>query len=100
MLSVTGAVLERSAVTDSMKQMNLENAVGCSRSWDELVEIQIPQLTVWEKLFLDQKIHKKSPKELAAELNFKLHETISTEVLLIGYSTFQRYYPNFRHVLL
>ena len=80
--------------------MRLDTVPGGVKSWDDLVEIRIPQLTVWEKLTLDREVHVKSPKQLANQLKFRLHETISTEELLKGYAAFQRFYPSFRHVLL
>lgn len=100
MLSVTGVVIDPARVDDCRSRMHLETVPGGVKSWDELVAIQIPQLTVWEKLTLDREVHVKSPKQLANQLNFRLHDTISTPELLTGYATFQRFYPSFRHVLL
>ena len=100
MLSITGVVIDPPSVDDCRTRMHLDTVPGGVKSWDELVAIQIPQLTVWEKLTLDREVHAKSPKQLANQLNFRLHETISTQELLKGYATFQRFYPSFRHVLL
>ncbi len=100
MLSVTGILIEPDRLEACRRQMHLQSVPGGVNSWDELVSIQIPQLTVWEKLTLDRSVHKKSPSQLAKELKFRLHETISTSELLSGYAKFQRFYPSFRHVLL
>ena len=100
MLSVTGAVLERTKVAECRARMNLGAVPGGAADWTDLVHIQIPQLTVWEKLSLDRKPHEKTPKQMATELSFRLHDTVPTVELLQGYQTFQRFYPNFRHVVL
>ncbi len=100
MLSLTGAVLERTKLVECRSRMKLETVPGGSMSWDDLVNIQVPQLTVWEKLTFDRKVHKITSGRLARELRFRLHETIPTVSLLEGYATFQRFYPNFRHVIL
>lgn len=101
MLSITGIVIERNAALDCRAKMNLSTVPGgAATGWDSLVEIQIPQLTIWEKLNLDREVHAKTPRQLANTMNFRLHETISTVDLLKGYSEFQRFYPTFRHVLL
>lgn len=101
MLSVTGAVVEEAKAQTCLDHMDLGSVPGGATGWDNLVNIQIPQLTVWEKLSIDRKINSVAPKKLAAdEIQFRLHETISTVKLLEGYQTFQRFYPTFRHVLL
>lgn len=99
MLCVSGAVLATKDVRECRSRMNLNNLPGGASNWDDLTHIQIPQLTVWEKLSLDRRIPFEAA-ELAAEFNFRLHETISTDTLLAGYSKFHRFYPNFRHFVL
>ncbi len=100
MLSVTGIVVERARARECLERMNLSDVPGGVNGWDELVDIQIPQLTVWEKLVIDREVHANSPAKLSKVIDFKLHETISTVELLEGYSKFRRFYPTFRHVLL
>jgi hypothetical protein len=101
MLSVTGALVEEGRIVDCLEHMDLASVPGGATGWDSLVNIQIPQLTVWEKLVIDRKINRTTPRKLAAqEIKFRLHETIPTVELLRGYQMFQRFYPTFRHVLL
>jgi hypothetical protein len=100
MLSVTGAIMERNKVLQCRSQMGLNSVPGGVKNWDDLVDVEIPQLTIWEKLTLDREIHAKSSEELAAMIDFKLHESIPTTVLIDGFRQFQRFYPTFRHVLL
>lgn len=100
MLSVTGVVIERTRAKECRDKMNLSAVPGGVTGWEELIDIQIPQLTVWEKLMIDRDVQNKTPAELAKTINFKLHETVPTYELLDGYKTFQRFYPTFRHVLL
>ncbi len=100
MLSITGVVVERDKIAECRTRMRLGSVPGGVAGWDDCVDIQIPQLTVWEKLSLDRDIHKKSPRQLARAINFKLHESIPTIDLLKGYTSFQRFYPTFRHVAL
>jgi putative O-methyltransferase len=100
MLSVTGAIIERVNATACRDRMGLRKIPGGVNGWDELVDVQLPQLTVWEKLRIDRDINDKTLKQLGKIINFKLHETISTTELLEAYSVFQRFYPTFRHVLL
>jgi hypothetical protein len=80
--------------------MRLNKVPGAVGGWDELIDIQLPQLTVWEKLSIDRNVDDQTPQQLAQRINFRLHDTISTVELLKGYSVFQRFYPTFRHVLL
>jgi hypothetical protein len=100
MLSVTGIIVERAKAKECLKKMNLSDVPGAVTGWDELVDIQIPQLTVWEKFVIDREVHAKSATQLSKTIDFRLHETISTVELLEGYGKFQRFYPTFRHVLL
>jgi len=100
MLSITGGIVERDRLSECRQKMNLKTVPGGVDSWDELVGIQLPQLTVWEKLSIDRYIEAKKLKQLTGIINFRLHETIPTLKLLEGYSQFQRFYPTFRHVLL
>jgi hypothetical protein len=100
MLSVTGIVVEEARSKECLQRMDLSNVPGAVSGWHELIDIQIPQLTVWEKLVIDRKVHAGKSKNLGTVIDFKLHETVSTVELLKGYSKFQRFYPTFRHVLL
>jgi len=100
MLSVTGTILERNKVAECRDRMRLNKVPGAVGGWDELIDIQLPQLTVWEKLSIDRNVDDQTPQQLAQRINFRLHDTISTVELLKGYSVFQRFYPTFRHVLL
>lgn len=100
MLSITGAVMRQDKVKKCREQMGLDSVPGAVRNWDELVDVEIPQLTIWEKLTLDREIHTKSSVDLAVMLDFKLHESIPTTALIDGFRSFQRFYPTFRHVLL
>jgi hypothetical protein len=100
MLSVTGVIVERNKTAECRDRMKLANVPGAVGDWDELIDIQLPQLTVWEKLSIDRNIDDQTRQRLAQTINFRLHETISTVELLKGYSVFQRFYPTFRHVLL
>lgn len=100
MLSITGAIVEREKVTECRSRMRLSSVPGSVDGWDELVEIQLPQLTVWEKLTIDRDIGRRGGPVLGQAINFRLHETIPTADLLRAYSHFQRFYPTFRHVLL
>lgn len=99
MLSITGAVLKRDELESCRDKTNPASVPGGVETWDTVVDILIPQLTVWEKLTLDRELHSQRRRQSAA-LDFKLHETIPTRELLEGYQTFQRFYPTFRHVLL
>ena len=100
MLSITGAIIERKESKRYRNQMDLKAVPGGVGSWDELVDVEIPQLTIWEKLTLDREIHTKASADLATQMNFKLHESIPTIELIDGFRSFQRFYPTFRHVLL
>lgn len=100
MLSVTGIIIERDRVAECRKRMHLANAPGGVDGWDRLVNIQLPQLTVWEKLSIDRHINNRNFRRLSRTMNFRLSDTTSTAELLRGYLEFQRFYPTFRHVLL
>jgi len=99
MLSVTGAVVRRDEIESCRDKTNRASVPGGVETWDAVVDILIPQLTVWEKLTLDRELHSQKRRR-SQPLNFRLHETVSTKDLLDGYQKFQRFYPTFRHVLL
>lgn len=98
MLSITGALVSRDQLKSCHEKMDLSSVPGGVEDWDNLINIQIPQLTVWEKLSIDRELLGKS--KIPEVLDFKIHESISTTELLKGYKIFQRFYPTFRHVLL
>jgi len=99
MLTLTGIVLEKTQLDSFIGQTGLKTFDLAGLDW-RLQHINVPDLSLREKLLLDGTIFKKTPGEIEAAMGFKLDEDAEDSIRMIeSYVKFYRYYPNFHRVV-
>lgn len=97
MVSVTGIVIADGKKSEFLKQSGLRRWGFYSNGWSVTERIEVPYLTVRERLLLDQSISSrhKLPKKLSF-LGSDGH--VAGMELVRRYRRFQRFFPQFQHV--
>jgi hypothetical protein len=99
MLTITGITLERNQHSGFMERTGLPSFELAGLDWN-LQRIDVPDLSLREKLLLDKAIFNKTASEVAAAIEFSLDEDPDNSIKMIeSYIKFYRYYPNFHRVV-
>lgn len=103
MLSVTGIVCDRNEITATREQ--LKSVRFTNFDWSEPTEINIPALSVKERLLLERHLPCPSDKDagdiLFEELQYKIHDSEkASKRQLSHYADYHRDYPNFVRISL
>lgn len=100
MVTTTGIVLHRGDAERFLANTGLKDFELASLDW-QLHTIDVPDLSLREKLMLDRLIFGKSATEISHELTFRLEEDVEDSLELIeNYRKLHRYYPNYYRVQL
>jgi hypothetical protein len=100
MLSITGIVIRRGNKTEFLRMTGLRNWDFFSRSWTRVHVIDVPYLTLRERLFLESLLPTTSPKKMRQKLAFSFGgDGQRTLDVLSQYKKHYRYYPHFHHVV-
>jgi hypothetical protein len=99
MLSITGVILPRSDLESFVDATQIERWEFYSRTWDDIEHVEVPYLTLRERMSLDQLLPKSEPDEILQRISVPVAED-ETEALNIlrAYKRFYRFYPQFHHV--
>jgi hypothetical protein len=99
MLTVTGVALNRSRAAGFAAAVNLTGSDFTSPNW-ELHDIDVPDLSLRERLELDQKLKEQTlPEQIASELPFRFEEDAEESLELIrNYVKLHRFYPNYHRI--
>ncbi len=98
MLCVTGMVIAEGDVDDVLAKTGFVDWEFYSSGWSNVVRIDVPSLTLREKLYLDQ-LSRQQIEGIADEFPFFLAGTAdATAKWVSAYKRFSRFYPNFLHV--
>lgn len=100
MLSVTGVVLDRSKFSTMKKKLKLKNLNIEADNWSEPISIEVPSLSVLERITLDRQLPKKDNATIGKLLLSKLKYNIDegerrSKEALRQYALHYRNYPNF-----
>jgi hypothetical protein len=100
MLTVTGIILENALADDFFNKTSIKQWSLANTSWNEPKRINIPNLTVKERLHIDALLPCSDTKTIQHELGFLFDkkENISIE-MLNNYSIFYRQSPYFSRVI-
>ncbi len=99
MLTITGIVLETTQLEKFIEQTGLRGFDLAGLDW-RLQQINVPDLSLREKLLLDRIIFKKTATEIETAMEFTLDEDAEDSIKMIeSYVKFYRYYPNFHRVV-
>lgn len=92
MLSITGALVKREREEEMRSVIDLENWPFKSSSWNCMASLDVPDLTIKERMFLAQKINAE-PHEIARELGFEFEQDIDVTDFVTQYRRYYRFYP-------
>lgn len=99
MLSITGIILEKHQRADFLSKTGLSNWAYMSETWEDLSNLEIPDLTLRERLLLDQTSPEATPEQISSKLGFQFHGKQSrTAEVVEQYRKHGRFYPHFHYV--
>ncbi|MCC3408854.1 MAG: hypothetical protein JGK17_25420 [Microcoleus sp. PH2017_10_PVI_O_A] len=100
MLTVTGIILERNKMQEFFDQTNIDKWELSNRDWKPPQRINVPDLTIKERLHIDSRLPNFEAKTIQDELGFLFDskEKVSLE-MLETYVLFYRQSPYFSRIL-
>ena len=93
MLSITGALVEREREDEMRSKIDLKNWPFRSSSWSCVSMLNVPDLTVRERMFLERMIDSE-PEEIVEELGFDFGRDIDLVEFVHHYRKYYRFYPS------
>lgn len=98
MLTVTGALIDRAQKADFENCLELGKLDFASPQW-EIHQIEVPDMSLRERLELDRKLNGKTADQIAKELPFRFEKDEEESLELIrNYLKLYRFYPNYHRV--
>jgi hypothetical protein len=100
MLTVTGAMIRRQEQADFESRFGFDNSeVNFTSPGWEIHRIAVPDMSLRERIEIDQRLTGKSAEQIATELSFKFEEDDEASLDLIrNYMKLYRFYPNYHRV--
>ncbi len=92
MLSITGTLVKREREKEMREAMDLESWPFKSSDWNSMASLNVPDLTVRERMFLEQEIDS-APDEIADRLGFEFGQGIGVKEFVEQYRNYYRFYP-------
>ena len=93
MLSITGAVVQRTKKQAMLKQLDLDTWPFSSSEWTQIHQLVVPALTIRERIFLERGVTGKTSEELISELGFEKASDVGIADFLESYKNYYRFYP-------
>lgn len=93
MLSMTGMVVPRTEKAELRARLDLSSWPFASEEWKIVHRLEVPDLTLRERLFLERAAATSDYEEVSKTLDFVFSEGMSIEVFLDNYKDFYRFYP-------
>jgi len=98
MLTITGALVDATEQTSFAERLGLANLSFASPQW-EIHRIEVPDMSLRERLEIDKKLDGKTADQIATELPFRFEEDPEESLDLIrNYLKLYRFYPNYHRV--
>jgi hypothetical protein len=98
MLTVTGALIDHGLQTSFDERLNLGKLEFASPQW-EIHQIEVPDMSLRERLEVDKKLDGKTAEQIAGELAFRFEKDPEESLDLIrNYLKLYRFYPNYHRV--
>jgi len=101
MLTITGIILDINKVDDFLQKTNIKSWKLSSIAWGKPHSINIPDLTMRERLYIDSLLPHATAEEITEKLGFLFHEDeeVSLEMLKT-YVLFYRQSPYFSRIIM
>ena len=93
MLSITGVLVEREREAEMRSKIELDNWPFKSSGWSCMALLNVPDLTVRERMFLERMIDTE-PEEIARGLGFDFGRDMDLMEFLQHYRRYYRFYPS------
>jgi hypothetical protein len=93
MLSMTGMVVPRTQKTDLRNKLDMSSYPFFSDEWKDVHFLEVPDLTLRERLFLERAASTSNCEEVAENLGFAFSDDMDIGVFLNNYKEFYRFYP-------
>ena len=93
MLSMTGALVKREDVNKMRSKIDLQSWPFKSSGWNSMATLNVPDLTVRERMFLEREIDTPA-HEIAEELGFEFGNDIDVSAFVEQYRQYYRFYPS------
>lgn len=98
MLTTTGVLIDRTQQRAFEERVQLDRLDFASPQWG-IHEIQVPDMSLRERLEIDRKLDGKTAEQIATELSFRFEEDPEESLDLIrNYLKLYRFYPNYHRV--
>ena len=98
MLTVTGALIDRGVQAVFEDRVDLGKLDFTSPRW-EIHQIEVPDMSLQERLEIDKKLNGRTAEEIAGELPFRFEKDADESLDLIrNYLKLYRFYPNYHRV--
>jgi hypothetical protein len=98
MLTITGALIDRGGQAAFEDRADLGKLDFASPKW-EIHQIEVPDMSLQERLEIDKKLNGKTAEEIAGELPFRFEKDADESLDLIrNYLKLYRFYPNYHRV--
>ncbi len=99
MLALTGVVLLRTQVDEFNQRVSIGDWAFASDGWTDIVDLNTPELTLRERLFLDQVPMTDTIQQVRAKLGFDFDgKERTTHEVVDQYRRNGRFYPHFHYV--
>ena len=93
MLSITGAIVEKSNEVKMKSALSMHNWALYSKDWTDIHQLVVPALTLRERLFLEREVGTKTESELLEDLNFFSGSSVNLSAFIHSYKKYYRFYP-------
>lgn len=93
MLSMTGMVISRTDKAELRARLDLASWPFASNDWRTVHSLEVPDLTLRERLFLERAVATSNYEEVAQRLGFILGDNVDLGTFLQNYKDFYRFYP-------
>ena len=99
MVTITGIILEREQIEDFFDKTCLKTWELSNIDWSMPYSIDIPDLTIRERLYIDQLLPNSTPEEIQKKLGFNFGSSEKSLKMLKTYIMFYRQSPYFSRIL-
>lgn len=93
MLSMTGAIVDRSKKEEMRQAMAVDSWPFSSAAWTDVHALTVPVLTLRERMFLEQAVTSEHPDDIAGKMGFEFEDG-SLSTFIDDFRRFYRFYPN------
>ncbi len=100
MLTITGMIAEDAAEIQKILESCSKWEYSCNNNWDKLEKIEVPKLTLREKIELNQLLASYDDQTIANRLGYSLSGGDDAEQAIKNYRRYYRQYPSYQQIII